>query len=373
MSSAITSRGPYRAEHVGSLPRPDRLMTAREEFAAGKIAKAELKRVERECTAEAVAMQERAGIGAITDGEYPKTGWREFLFEKCEGFEKEPAKSDFPFSRFDGTTWVPFAEPRVIAPLRRREPLSADDFSVLKQLTSRPIKANLPSPSIAHFNGDATFDRSVYPDRRAYFADIVRVFREEIADLANRGCIYLQIDEVPLPVLCDPHNQAIVRKRGEDPDELIDQYIDAINDAIRDRPGDMAVAVHMCRGNLGHGMADGGYEPIAERMFGKLAVDGFLLEYDTPRAGDFAPLRFLPAGKRAVLGIVSSKIPEIETKDALKRRLDEASKFAPLDRLGLCTQCGFGTMARRGQASLDLVERKLGRIAETAREVWGGP
>jgi 5-methyltetrahydropteroyltriglutamate--homocysteine methyltransferase len=364
-------KGPFRAEHVGSLPRPDRLMTAREEFAEGKIAKSELKRVERECIAEAVAMQERVGIGAITDGEYPKTGWREFLFEKCEGFASEPAKSDFPFTRFDGTTWVPFAEPRVIARLRRREPLSAEDFSLLKSLTKRSIKANLPSPSIAHFNGDATFDRAVYPDRDAYFADVVRVFREEIADLVARGCTYLQIDEVPIPVLCDPKNQAIVRKRGEDPDQLIDVYIQAINDSIRGRPADMAVAVHMCRGNLGHGMADGGYEPVAERIFGRLEVDGFLLEYDTPRAGDFAPLRFLPPGKTAVLGIVSSKLPEIESKDALKRRIDEACKFTPLDRLGICPQCGFGTMARRVDTDLGFVERKLARVVETAREIWG--
>jgi len=195
--------------------------------------------------------------------------------------------------------------------------------------------------------------------------------REEIADLARRGCTYLQMDEVPMAVLCDPRNQQRVRERGENPDGLIDTYIDAINQSIKERPAGMTVAVHLCRGNLGHGMADGGYEPVADRMFNLLHVDGFFLEYDTPRAGDFAPLRFLPKGKVAVLGLVSTKQPEVESADGLKRRIDEAATRAPIEQLALSPQCGFSSVARAGRFAPDLVERKLARIVEVAADIWG--
>ena len=238
-------------------------------------------------------------------------------------------------------------------------------------MTKRPIKANVPTPSIAHFNGDMLLDRKVYPTRAPFFADLARIMREEIADLAARGCTYLQMDEVPLAVLCDPKNRDIVKGRGENPDELIDTYIDAINQSIKDRPAGMTVCVHFCRGNRDHGMADGGYEPIADRIFNRLNVDGFFLEYDTPRAGDFTPLRFLPKGKKAVLGLVSTKLAAIETSDALKRRIDEAARSAPLEQLCLSPQCGFSSNARRGRLPHDAVERKLARIVEVARQVWG--
>ena len=369
--ASSTGSPPYRAEHVGSLPRPERLMRARADFAAGKVAKAELQRIETDCIRDIVAMQERVGIGAITDGEFRKTGWREFLFEKCDGFAHEPGEPAFPFTLFDGTRWDAQGEPKCVAKLKRREPLSADDFALLRPMTRRPVKANLPTPSIAHFRGDAAFDRAVYPTRQEFFADLALIMREEIADLASRGCTYLQMDEVPLAVLCDPHNREIVRQRGENPDGLIDTYIDAINDSIRGRPAGMTVCVHMCRGNVGHGMADGGYEPVAERMFNLLDVDGFFLEYDTKRAGDFQPLRFLPKGKKAVLGLVTTKLPEIESADQLKRRIDEASKVVPLDQLCLSPQCGFSSAARAGRLPMDVVEAKLARIVEVAAQMWG--
>ena len=362
---------PYRAEHVGSLPRPERLMKARADRAAGKLAKEELRSIETEAIRDVVAMQERVGIGAITDGEFRKTGWREFLFEKCDGFSNEPGPAAFQFTLFDGTKWDAIGEPKCVAKLQRREPLSADDFSALKPLTARPVKANLPTPSIAHFRGDAAFDRKIYATREEFFADLARIMREEIADLAARGCTYLQMDEVPIAVLCDSRNREVVKNRGENPDELIDTYIDAINASVRDRPPGMTVCVHMCRGNVGHGMADGGYEPVAERMFQRLNVDGFFLEYDTPRAGDFRPLRFLPKGKKAVLGLVTTKLPEIESADGLKRRLDDAAKIVPLEQLCLSPQCGFSSVARTGRLPPEVVEGKLRRIVEVAREVWG--
>jgi 5-methyltetrahydropteroyltriglutamate--homocysteine methyltransferase len=367
----MADTSPFRAEHVGSLPRPDRLLAARERHAKGEIPRGELARIELDCIREAVALQERAGIGAITDGEYPKTGWREFLFEKCDGFSKELNEPSFPFRLSDGTLWAVPGEPTAVARLKRREALSAGDFSVLKGLTTRPIKANLPTPSIAHLGGDRLLNRQVYPDRAALFADLTRIMREEVADLAARGCTYLQMDEVPIAVLCDPNNQETVRRRGEDPDELIDTYIDAINQSIRERPAGMSVAVHLCRGNRDHGMADGGYEPVAERLFNRLDADGYFLEYDTPRAGDFRPLRFVPKGKRVVLGLVSTKVPTLEEADMLKHRIDEAVKYVPLDQLALSPQCGFSSVARVGRFPLDLVERKLALIVRVARDVWG--
>ncbi|HKD37374.1 MAG TPA: 5-methyltetrahydropteroyltriglutamate--homocysteine S-methyltransferase, partial [Pirellulales bacterium] len=368
-----TLKPPYRAEQVGSLPRPERLMVAREDFAAGKISRAELTQIEDESIRVAVAMQERVGIGAITDGEFRKRGWREFLYDKCGGFGPDTVERDFPFTTFEGTVVPPRPEPKIMTKLARREPLSANDFSALQKMTRKQIKANLPTPSVTHcFIGDAAFDRGAYADRVQLMDDLARIMREEIADLASRGCTYLQMDEVPLAVICDPKNMEVIRKRGDDPDELIDLYIDAINNSLRDRPASMSVCVHMCRGNMGHGMASGGYEPIAERMFNRLNVDGFFLEYDTPRAGDFAPLRHLPKPKKAVLGLMTTKKPEVETADSLKRRLEEATKYVDLDRLCLSPQCGFASVPIRGRGlTMDDAERKLARIVEVANDVWG--
>jgi 5-methyltetrahydropteroyltriglutamate--homocysteine methyltransferase len=364
------ARPPFRAEHVGSLPRPERLLKARQD-AAGKISKQDFKHMEVDCIREIVALQERVGIGAVTDGEYPKTSWREFLFEKCDGFDSEPTVPDFKFRLYDGTLFDYPGEPRVIGQVRRREPLSAEDFSVLKGLTRRPTKANLPTPSIAHVNGDRLLDGSVYPDRAHFLADLARVMRDEIADLAHCGCTYLQMDEVPIAVLCDPNNREIVKSRGEDPQELIDNYIDAINQSIIAKPASMTVCVHMCRGNRDQGMADGGYEPVADRLFNRLNVDGFFLEYDTPRAGDFTPLRFVPKGKKVVLGLVSTKLVDLESAETLRRRIDEAARFVPIEQLCLSPQCGFASSARSRPLPIDLVERKLARIVEVAHQVWG--
>jgi len=363
-----------RAEHVGSLPRPDWLMEARDLFAEGKLAMEELTRIEDEAVQIAVAMQERVGIGAITDGEYRKRGWREFLYDRCEGFGPETVEHQFPFTLADGSQAPRIQEFKVMGKLKRRVPLSAGDFERLKPMTSRPIKANLPTPSVAHFfGGDAVLNREIYSDRDALLESVAAIMREEIADLAARGCTYLQMDEVPLAVICDPRNMATVRNRGDEPDALIDAYIDAINSAIRDRPASMSVCVHLCRGNLARGMADGGYEPIAERLFGRLNVDGFFLEYDTPRSGDFSPLKHLPGNKRAVLGLVSTKLEEVESADDLKRRIDEAARFIDLDRLCVSPQCGFASAPRRVRRtlSMDAVERKLARIVEVADAIWG--
>jgi 5-methyltetrahydropteroyltriglutamate--homocysteine methyltransferase len=362
---------PFRAEHIGSLPRPKALLEARKARTEGKIGAEALKAAEDAAIRDAVALQERIGIEVLTDGEMTKTTYRDFLFENCEGFG-EHVPSPLVFRQFDGKTFPGGTGRRVIGKVRRIRPLTANDFAKLKTLTKKPIKANVPAPSTAHLaSGDAAIDKSAYPDRAAYFTDLVQVFRDEIADLGRQGCTYLQMDEVPLALLCDPKNRDTFRARGEDPDKLIGEYIDLINRAVADRPKDMTIAVHMCRGNIGHGMADGGYEPIAERMFGTLDVDGYFLEYDTPRAGDFKPLRFLPKGKKAVLGLMTTKQAEVESKDALKRRIDEAAKVVPLDQLGLSPQCGFASAAMEDRLPPGTVEKKLARIVEVAKEVWG--
>jgi 5-methyltetrahydropteroyltriglutamate--homocysteine methyltransferase len=373
MTDVSVVRPPYRAEHVGSFPRPERLLRAREDFAQGRLPRAAFKAIEAACIRDVVAMQERAGIGAITDGEYPKTGWREFLWEKCEGFGDERAEGVFEFTKFDGQKRKPTGDPKVVSRLRRREPLSAGDFEFLRSSTARPIKANLPAPSIAHMSGDQVFHGSVYRDRDELFADLVQIMREEIADLAGRGCTYLQMDEVPIAILCDPANRERVRQRGEDPDRLIETYVAAINQSLAAAPPTMTVCVHMCRGNIGHGMADGGYDYIAERVFGTLAVHGYFLEYDTPRAGDFGPLRFMPKDKRVVLGLVSSKAARLEPADELKSRIDQAARHLALEQLCLSPQCGFSSVAaNRGLwLSLDDVERKLARVVEVADDMWG--
>jgi 5-methyltetrahydropteroyltriglutamate--homocysteine methyltransferase len=230
-------------------------MDARDDFAADKITRADLTNIEDECIQAAVAMQERVGISAITDGEFRKRGWREFLYDKCSGFGPETVERDFPFTLFDGTAMPLRPEPKIMTKLQRREPLSANDFSALQKMTGKPIKANLPTPSVTHcFIGDSAFDRTAYADREQLMEGLARIMREEIADLAARGCTYLQMDEVPLAVICDPKNMEVIQRRGDDPDELIDLYIYAINSSLRDRPATMTVCVHMCRGNAGHGM-----------------------------------------------------------------------------------------------------------------------
>jgi 5-methyltetrahydropteroyltriglutamate--homocysteine methyltransferase len=364
---------PFRAEHVGSLIRSPELLQARVAHAAGTLPAAALRECEDAAIREVVAMQERVGLSSISDGELRRNNWRDRFFERVSGFSKERVESSFIFTDFSGERRRGVPVPVTVDTLKRREALTAEDFAFLKGVTKGTPKATLPSPTVNHFfSGDAGLKGSPYADRRAFFADVATIYRQEVADLAAIGCTYLQIDEVPIAVLCDPRNRDAVRQRGEDPEQLIDTYIDAINQSLRDRPATMTVCVHMCRGNVGHGMADGGYESVAERMFNRLAVDGVFLEYDTPRAGDFAPLRFLPKGKRAVLGLVTTKRPEIESADSLKRRIDEASKVVPLDQLCLSPQCGFSSAARRGgRLTMDTVEAKLARIVEVADQVWG--
>jgi 5-methyltetrahydropteroyltriglutamate--homocysteine methyltransferase len=375
MSAAQPNAAHRHVDHVGSLVRPQELTDAWFAAEAGKLGKDELAKVMDKCIREAVKLQEDIGLEFITDGEFRRGGWSRGFLDAVEGFGFKP--SHLVFQNEDGIK-TPAPAPVATKKMKRKRNIVADDFAFLKGVTRKTPKVTMPTPSHMHFGhfGDAA-DRSVYANMDDYWRDLVAVYREEIAALAKAGCRLLQLDEVPLALCCDDTNRGIARDHGEDPDKLVDRYIRVVNDAIAGRPKDMRVILHLCRGNMqGLWMGHGGYEPIAERLFNELDVDAYLMEYDSPRAGDFQPLKHLPRGKIAYLGLVSTKKPALEPADELKRRLDEASKFAPLERLGLCPQCGFGSSAMSkfnvlpNPMTIDLEKRKLARLIEVAEAVW---
>jgi 5-methyltetrahydropteroyltriglutamate--homocysteine methyltransferase len=366
---------PFKADIVGSLLRPRAIHDARAAQQQGRISIAQLHEVESQCVDEAVAMQQRVGLRVCTDGEFRRRHWFLDFLEKIEGVE---VHGGLPMKFHNERGDVEFAPPRfeVHARVRRPRGLSVDDFRALKPVADRYgliAKQPIPSPMCVHFRGGrAAIDKAVYPDVEAFFSDLAQVYREEIRDLHAAGCRYLQIDDTNLPFLCDPALRDHVRKIGEDPDTLPALYVRMMNDALRGRPDDMTVCVHMCRGNHASSwVAEGGYDPIAEIVFGEMKVDGFFLEYDSPRAGGFAPLRHLTGNKVAVLGLVTTKKPDMESKDALKRRIDEAAKHVPMERLALSPQCGFASTLAGNRLTIDDEERKLRLVVETAQEVWG--
>ena len=313
---------PYRADHVGSFLRPKRLLEARERHARGEIDAAALRAVEDAAIRDVARRQEEVGLKGITDGEFRRTFFHVDFLEQLDGVEVGEGSFTATFRRDDGTE-VGFRPPtmRVTAPVRHRASIQGRDFDFLKSVTARTPKVCIPSPSMLHFRGGRqAISADVYPELEAFWRDLAAAYRAEILDLAARGCRYLQLDDTNLAYLCDDQIRAATRARGDDPDELPRLYCRLINEAIAGRPADMAVCIHLCRGNYQSAwVAQGGYEPVAEILFNELAVDGFFLEYDDRRSGDFAPLRFVPKGRTVVLGIMSSKRPEIEAKDALKQ------------------------------------------------------
>jgi len=367
------SRPPFRADHVGSLLRPPALLAARDAAAKGEISKAELRAAEDAAIRDVVAFQEGLGLQSVTDGEFRRTFFHIDFLERIEGIAVSQSGIAAHFHREDGD--LDFAPPRlaVTGKLSRAGPIFGDDFSFLAAATRRTPKIAIPSPSMAHFRGGrAAVDKAAYPDIEAFFADLARVYAEEIADLAARGCRYLQLDDTNLAYLCDPKIRADVAAMGEDPDALPATYARLINAAIAGRPADMTVAIHLCRGNFRSAwVAEGGYDPVAETLFGQIDADAFFLEYDTDRAGDFAPLRYVPDGKFVVLGLVSTKTPRLEDKDALKRRIDDASRLVPLERLCVSPQCGFSSTVHGNEITLDDERRKLELVVDLAHDVWG--
>lgn len=370
MTTLPPTRPPFRADHVGSLLRPARMRQAFRDHAAGKLSDAAFGEAQDACIRDAVKLQEEAGLAVVTDGEFRRASYWGRFVERCDGFAIKPANLKF---RDDHGHQVDFTATYAQARIRRTRPLALDEFDFLKAATKVVPKITLPAPSTMHFYRYTDYaDRAVYPDADVFFADLARVFQEEIVALANAGCRYVQLDEVAIALLCDTDIRARVATDGQDPDKLIDLYIRALNDAIAGAPSDMAIGVHMCRGNFkGHFLGEGGYDSVAERFFTGANVTHFLLEYDTPRAGDFAPLRFMPKSKGAVLGLVSSKSAVLEDKADLRRRIDEAAKVIPLDQLGIGPQCGFASTVAGNPVTEADQAAKLKLCVETARAVWG--
>lgn len=367
---------PFRANHVGSLLRPPELHQARERRQRGEIGAAELRAVEDRAIREVVKMQEDVGMQGITDGEFRRTLWNaDFLsqfhgIKVVEGLAPDATKS---FQNPNSNVQRSPTQFVVTGKLAHDHGIETENFKFLASVTKQTAKQCIPSPSLVHFRtGRGGVDKTAYPQMEEFFADLARVFREEIADLAAAGCRYLQIDDVNFAYLCDPKMREGARKIGEDPDKLPALYARLINDCIKDRPADMAVCTHLCRGNFASAwVAEGGYDPVAEVLFNELAVDGYFLEFDTARAGNFAPLRYMPKGKKLILGLVTSKSGELENPDDLKRRIDDASKLVPLDQLGISPQCGFSSTVLGNKLTIDDQIAKLKVVVQVAKEVWG--
>ncbi len=360
---------PFRADHIGSLLRPQSLRQAFREHAAGRMADAEFAKVQDIAIRDVVALQEQVGLSVVTDGEFRRGSYWGRFVERMDGFVIKPA--DFKF-RNDAGEEVAFTAPYALTPLRRTQPLVLDEFAALRAVTQATPKVTIPAPSTMHFYRCSDYaDPSAYRDVDKFFADLTAIFQAEVSALAAAGCRYIQLDEVAIAMLCDPAIRAQVVAMGQDPDDLAGRYTDAINQAVATAPSDMAIGVHVCRGNLkGHYLAQGGYDSVAERFFADARVTHFLLEYDTPRAGDFAPLRFVPKDKGVVLGLVSSKTAELESLDLLKRRVGEAGAFIDLSRLGISPQCGFASTVTGNPLTEADQRAKLRLLVEAADAIW---
>ena len=363
---------PFRADHVGSFLRPPELLETRERRRNGEISREALRAAEDSAIRDIVHFQEELGLTGITDGEFRRTYFHIDFLEQLSGVEtKGGIAVHFHSAKGD----VDFAPPimHVKGAVRHVKPIQVDDFKFLQSVTRRTPKVTIPSPTMLHFRGGReAISREAYPDLEAFFADVAAAYRAEIRALGEAGCRYLQLDDTNLAYLCDEKMREGARQRGDDPNELPRRYARLINAAIADHPPDMAVCVHLCRGNFRSAwVAEGGYEPVAEVLFNELAVDGYFLEYDDARSGDFAPLRFVPKGKTIVLGLVTTKLDQLESMESLKRKIDEAAKLLPLDQLCLSPQCGFSSTVHGNQIAREAQAAKLRLVVETAREVWG--
>ncbi len=363
---------PFRADHVGSFLRPPELLEAREKHKKGSLSRAELRAAEDRAIRDIVKFQEDLGLQAVTDGEFRRTYFHTDFLEQLDGVEvRQGAMGKFHGKAGD----VDFAPPvmHVTGKIRHAKPIQLEDFEFLRSVARRVTKVTIPSPTMLHFRGGrGAISKEAYPDLEAFYADVAACYRDELKSLGEAGCSYVQLDDTNLAYLCDPKMRAGARGRGDDPDRLPHRYASLINAAIAGRPQGMTVCIHLCRGNLQSAWAaEGGYEPVAEALFRELAVDGYFLEYDDARSGDFAPLRFVPKGKMVVLGLVTTKVGELEEKDALKRRIEEAARHVPLEQLCLSPQCGFSSTVHGNQIMRDSQAAKLRLVIETAREVWG--
>jgi 5-methyltetrahydropteroyltriglutamate--homocysteine methyltransferase len=363
---------PYRADHVGSLLRPRELALARAERKAGTLSSDALRAIEDRCIEAAIRKQEEIGLRAATDGEYRRAFWHFDFVAGLDGVELyEPEEK----VQFKGGLPLPLAL-RVTGPIRWNRPVMVDDFRfVAGHVRGATPKMTIPSPSVVHFRGGRrSIDAKTYPDLDMFFADLGEAYHKAVAAFGAAGCRYLQLDEVNIAYLCDPEQIAGLKARGEHVENLLATYAGMLNRAVEARVDGMTVSMHLCRGNFrSHWVASGGYEPVAEVLFNQINADAYFMEYDTDRAGGFEPLRFVPRGpKVVVLGLVTSKSGGLESKDELKRRIDQAARYLPLEQLALSPQCGFASTEEGNVLSEDEQWAKLRLCVEVAREVWGG-
>lgn len=370
MPIQANGRPPFRADHIGSLLRPQKLRQAFRAHAAKEITDDAFRAAQDAAIRDVVKLQEECGLQVVTDGEFRRISYWEKFVRLTRGLVVKEAVFKFHDEHGHETDFTaPYAEAKV----GRSEPITLDEYAFASKLTPLTQKITMPAPSTMHLYRFTDWGaKSAYTDPREFFRDLGRVYQGEIGDLYKAGCRYVQLDEVALAMLCDPAAQAKVRAAGGNPDELVDLYVDAINEAVKGKPADMVVGVHMCRGNYkGMYLSEGGYTSIAERLFNRANVNHFLLEFDSPRAGDFQPLSMVPKSKGVVLGLVSSKVPQLESLDHLKRRAEEASKFIALEQCAISPQCGFAS-TMGGNPVTEADERaKLRLCVDAAKAIWG--
>jgi 5-methyltetrahydropteroyltriglutamate--homocysteine methyltransferase len=369
----LRSKPPFRADHVGSLLRPQALLEGRKAFSEGRLPLEDLRRIEDEAITEVVRVQEEIGLQAATDGEFRRASWHmDFIYE-IGGVTTADEHLEVEFRNSEGTISFSPAALRIGDRLRIDHTIFGDAFEYLKgQVASAVPKLTIPSPSMVHYRGgQAAIDPNVYPDIEEFWADLSAAYKEEIRRLGELGCTYLQLDDTSLAYLNDPAQRAMLSDRGDDAEHQHLRYISQLNAALAGKPDTMSVTTHSCRGNFqSYWVAEGGYDFVAEALFNELDVDGFFLEFDDDRSGGFEPLRFVPKGKMVVLGLVTTKKGDLESKDDLKRRIEEASLYVPLEQLCLSPQCGFSSTVEGNRLSFDDEVAKLGLVVETAREVW---
>jgi 5-methyltetrahydropteroyltriglutamate--homocysteine methyltransferase len=365
---------PFRADHVGSLLRPAALLDARRRVGTNDLDVAELRAIEDDAIRSVVRLQEEIGLQAATDGEFRRTSWHMDFIYQLRGVSRseDPIRVHFrnAMEDLDFTS----AALKVDGRIGLDKPIFADDFTFLRSVVSTATpKLTIPSPSMVHYRGGrAAIDPSVYPDEEQFWSDLSTAYAEQLRGVADLGCTYVQLDDTSLAYLNDPAQRAELASQGRDASHQHERYINQINAALSDRPAGLRVTTHLCRGNFRSSWAaEGGYDFVAEALFSSLDVDAFFLEYDDDRSGTFEPLRFVPADKYVVLGLITSKSPELESKDQLKRRIDEAAKFVPLEQLCLSPQCGFSSTVEGNNLTVEQEIAKLRLVVEVAEEVWG--
>jgi 5-methyltetrahydropteroyltriglutamate--homocysteine methyltransferase len=377
--SAITAgprtSPPFRADHVGSLLRPPALLRAREELAAGRISREELRAAEDGAIREVVAMQREVGLRSATDGEFRRASWHMDFIYALGGIERTAGDIRVEFRSEDGTISFTPAAIHIGERVHLERPVFAEDFEFLRGAAGPGVtpKLTIPSPSMVHYRGGrAAIDPAVYPDVEEFWRDLTRAYADQVREIAALGCTYLQLDDTSLAYLNDPGQRAQMAGKGEDAEHLHETYIRHLNEALAGRPAGLTVTTHMCRGNFRSSWAaEGSYDFVAEPLFGGLEVDGFFLEYDDARSGGFEPLRFVPPGKLVVLGLVTTKRRALEDPDVLKRRIEEASRFIPVEQLCLSPQCGFASTVEGNALTYEDEVAKLELVVRTAADVWG--